>query len=217
MEQYLIHTCNKRKWYVDEFLIPSMRKQGIENILVYNDEYGEGQIPSLIKSYELIGDEDTWHLQDDIIISKKFKEITERRKEDIVCGFCNGFSVGQSGYVGIYSMWYSMPCIRISGAIFKHFISWLNTREVRKRLDVYFRENKHDDVFLEIFLKEYYPKMLVWNLAPNIVNHIDHLIGGSLINKDRNKDNSYIMSKYWDEPELLDDIEKKLKERRASA
>ena len=27
--QYLIHTCPKRKWYVDEYLIPSMQDQGI--------------------------------------------------------------------------------------------------------------------------------------------------------------------------------------------
>ena len=56
--------------------------------------------------------------------------------------------------------------------------------------------------------------MRVWNLAPNMVNHIDHLIGGSLINQGRNKPNEFLMSKYWEEPELLDDIEKRLKERR---
>jgi hypothetical protein len=45
-----------------------------------------------------------------------------------------------------------------------------------------------------------------------MVNHIDHLLGGSLINKDRAQNTEYIMSKYWEEPELLTNIEKLLKE-----
>ena len=39
MAYYLIHACNKRFWYVKEYLIPSMMLQGIpaENIFVYRD------------------------------------------------------------------------------------------------------------------------------------------------------------------------------------
>jgi len=51
-----------------------------------------------------------------------------------------------------------------------------------------------------------YPRMIVLNLAPNLVNHIDHLLGGSLINKDRGRGPEYIMSRYWEEPELIEDI-----------
>ena len=69
---------------------------------------------------------------------------------------------------------------------------------------------------MEIYLKEHYPRMRVWNIAPNIVNHIDHLIGGSILNKDRGKTTSEIMSKYWNEPDLLVDIENKLKGRRTA-
>ena len=90
----------------------------------------------------------------------------------------------------------------------------MNDESVRKKYRAYFDENKHDDVFLEMYLTQNFPTLRVWNLAPNIVNHIDHLIGGSLINQGRNKSTEFIMSKYWNEPELLNDIERRLKERR---
>ena len=212
MEKYLIHTCNKRLWYVNRYLIPSMCEQGIKkkNIVVYNDEIGEGQLISLIKSYDKTNGEDFWHLQDDIIISSKFKEETEKHNEGIVCGFCNKFSVSRPGRVNIFDMWYSMPCIRIPGNIFKEFVGWLNDPSTRHTFMCYFEENKHDDVLLESFLKTNYPKLQPYNLAPNIVNHIDHLLGGSIINKMRNKPLEFIMSTFWEEPELLVNIEKEL-------
>lgn len=107
-----------------------------------------------------------------------------------------------------------MPCIRIPDYIFGHFVSWMKEPNTQKKFRHYFNENKHDDVFLEFFLKENYPELIVWNVAPNMVNHIDHLIGGSLINKDRGKEPSELMATYWDEPKLLREIEEKLKERR---
>lgn len=189
-----------------------MRKQGIKrkNIVVYNDRKREGQLTSIINSYAKTNGEDFWHLQDDIIISSKFKEKTEEYNDGIVCGFCNGFSIGRPGRVVIFDMWYSMPCIRIPGKIFKDFIEWLNDDSVRVKFKCYFEENKHDDVLFEAFLKEHYTKIRPYNLSPNIVNHIDHLLGGSIINKTRDKPTNYIMSKFWDEPELLDCIEKEL-------
>ena len=214
MEQYLIHTCPQRKWYVDEYLVPSLAEQGIDNIIVYNDTDGKGQINALLKSFEYTSCNDTWHLQDDIIISSRFKELTEKYNDGIVCGFCNQFSNGRPGHVGLVSMWYSMPCIRIPGDIFTHFINWMHSGDTQRRFEAYFNEKKHDDVFLQYFLKENYKGLMLWNLKPNIVNHIDHLIGGSILNKERAKPTEYLMATYWDEPELLVDIENKLKERR---
>ena len=215
MENYLIHTCAERKWYVEEFLIPSMIEQGIKNISVYIDYDGDGNLTSLMKSYKCARNRDTWHLQDDIIISSRFKELTEENNKGIVCGFCNGFSGGQPGVTNVrYNMWYSMPCIRIPGDIFTHFISWLNDKGTQERYKFYFDENKHDDVLFQCFLMDNYPQLPVLNLAPNIVNHIDHLMGGSLINKARDKKLSFVMAKYWYEPELIIDIEEKLRERR---
>ena len=149
-------------------------------------------------------------MQDDIIISSKFKEKTEEYDSGIVCGFCNGFSISRPGRVVLFDMWYSMPCIRIPGYIFKEFVEWLNDESTKNTFRSYIEENKHDDVLFEAFMKNKYPKTLTYNLAPNIVNHIDHLLGGSIINKSRSKSTEFIMSRFWDEPELLDHIEQEL-------
>lgn len=209
---FLIHTCPKRIWYVRTFLIPSMLEQGIsdDDILVYNDENRDGQLTSFLKSYDYIKDEDTWHLQDDIIISKNFRKIAEERTEEIVCGFCNSYSKQQPGRTNAYNMWYSMPCIRISDRVFSGFYEWMYKQETRKKFRHYFMENKHDDVFLQFYVRENCPQMVIYNVAPNMVNHIDHLIGGSLINQMRDKSTQEIMSSYWEEPELLEELEKNI-------
>ena len=216
MAKYLIHSCKDRYWYVRYYLIPSLKKQGIpkEDIIVYNDDNKEGLLTSFIKSYDYIGDEDAWHLQDDIVLSKDFKKVADAHDTGIVCGFCNSFSRGNPGYVCLWNMWYSMPCIRIPGDILRNFIVWLKEPATQRRLKVYFEDNKHDDVLFEIFLREQYPHIRVGNVSPNMVNHIDHLIGGSLVNKDRNKKLSEVMSTYWGEPEVLIDVEQRLKKRR---
>jgi len=217
MEHYIIHTCAERKWYVENYLIQALTEQHINHIAVYIDYNKDGQIKSLINSYKCIGDKDAWHLQDDIIISSRFKELTEKNNSGIVCGFCNGFSSGQPGITNVWNMWYSMPCIRIPGSIFAHFVRWLQNEDAHKNYRDYFEENKHDDVLFQSFLKDNYSRTSVLNLAPNVVNHIDYLLGGSLLNKSRNYDRQFIMSKYWDEPDLLSDIEDKLEERRKEA
>lgn len=212
MSQYLIHTFPSRLWYVEGYLIPSMKAQGItdEQIIVYNDKNRDGELISFLKSLEATKDKDIWHIQDDVIISSKFKEVTETHNEGIVCGFCNSYSTGQSGTVLVWDMWYSMPCIRIPSSIAQHFLTWMRSPEVNKKYQNYFRDNKHDDIFLQFFLRENYATMRVENIAPNIVNHIDYLIGGSLINKDRPKTIPETMSSYWEEPQLLDDIANRL-------
>lgn len=212
MTQYMIHACNKRLWYVEQFLIPSLKEQGIKDsqIILYNDERREGLLTAFIHSCAYTNYVDTWHIQDDVIISRQFKEQTERYNEGIVCGFCNGYSKGQPGVANIYNMWYSMPCIRIPGYILREFEEWLNKPETRKKYMAYFQDNKHDDLFLQYFLEENYAKIRVMNLAPNLVNHIDHLIGGSMVNKIRDQGTEYIMSKYWADNDLLDKIEQEL-------
>ena len=46
--KYMIHCCPKRMWYVEEYLIPSMLRQGIDrdSIIIWNDNKG-GEIKSL--------------------------------------------------------------------------------------------------------------------------------------------------------------------------
>lgn len=216
---YMIHTCPKRKWYVDEFLIPSMTEQGIsrDSIIVSNDEDGDGCLVSFVNSWRKLPEEGgTWHLQDDVIISADFRRMTEAYDDGIVCGFCNSYASypGDIGYVPVDRMWYSFPCIRIPNDILKDFVLWFVTPEVRYKYKSHILAKKHVDVMFWDFLKEQYKDIKVLNMAPNIVNHVDHLIGGSLINAARNQTTEEIMAMYWNEPYLIVQLERELKCRK---
>lgn len=218
MAYIMIHTCPKRKWYVDEFLIPSMTEQGISpaDIIVYTDENHEGHLMAFMNSWKLLKGDGVWHLQDDVIISSDFRRKIEMYDDGIVCGFCNNYSPykEETGYVPVEKMWYSMPCIRIPNEIMKEFLAWFVITETQKKYKAYILEKKHSDVLFWDFLKERHPGMMVLHLAPNIINHVDHLIGGSLINKGRNEGPKDIMSLYWNEDCLITRLEKELQMRR---
>ena len=100
MAYYMIHTCEKRLWYVKQFLLPDMLRQGIEqdHILIYRDKNGIGNLRAWVDSCNRLAYQskkesikNVWHLQDDVVISKKFKTVTELyENHDIVCGFTCG-------------------------------------------------------------------------------------------------------------------------------
>lgn len=201
MSTYLIHACPKRIAYVNEYLVPSMLKQGIEreNILIYEDKFKLGNLQAFLASSELVihNTSGTWHLQDDIIISSKFKEVTESYDKGIVCGFCNKYSEDlQIGLRPVRDLWYSFPCIRIPNTVLKRFVEWMRRPEIQKKYRVYIEAGKFDDTLFRAFILERYPDKLIQNLCPNIVDNIDYLIGGSLINYSRTVDANSI---YFDE------------------
>ena len=92
MSKYLIHTMPKRMWYVCGYLIPSMVSQGIDrdDIKIFNDVHHLGCLHACMRVFSELPDEgQTWHLQDDVIISKDFKQVTETSFETIACGFAS--------------------------------------------------------------------------------------------------------------------------------
>lgn len=215
MAKYLIHSCNKRKWYVDQFLVPSMIKQGInqDDILVYNDNTKAGCLPSFIESAKMILDEPggVWHLQDDVIISSWFKRITEEFDRGIVCGFCSYYSKDvQSGCRPINDLWYSFPCIRIPNSILKGFIEWLSSASVQNKYQAYIKERKFVDTLFRIYVLDEHHKEIVRNLNPNIVDNVDYLLGGSTINYARAEKP---VSLYFQESELIEKLKMELSKR----
>ena len=120
MSKFMIHTYPKREWYVLKYLVPSMLKQGIdrEDIKIISDRDGIGNLKSWLKSLELV-EGDTWHLQDDIILSSEFKAKTEVLDylKTIVCGFVHyDFNTGSTlctGFTIPKFMFMSFPCIFI--------------------------------------------------------------------------------------------------------
>lgn len=215
--KYIIHTCPKREWYVKEFLVPSMIAQGIEkdNIKVWSDTEGIGNLRATMKSFSEfpMDGNGTWHLQDDVIISKDFKKLTERYNDGIVCGFCSHYSEGRpQGPTNIRNMWYSFPCIRIPNNLARECSRWFYQGAINNsKYTNWVHSRKHDDEAFKEFLRLKHPDIRSYNLAPNVVNHVDYLLGGSLVNSQRTQP---AVSIYWDEDELIEELEIKLKERR---
>ena len=217
--QYMIHACAERMWYVNDYLIPSMIEQGInrEQIIVWEDTERVGNLESFVRSMEWIAQnrnylEGTWHLQDDIVISKRFKELTDFHKRGIAAGFCNevfdGGNVNMIGLVPVAYGWYSFPCIRIPNFYANEFADWYRNDVLPNNLhgDLV-AEGKHDDALWNRFMAGAHQNEMCHNFIPNIVDHVDYLIGGSVVNKQRNG----IRRAYrFEEPEIVEELKSRL-------
>ena len=216
MAKYYIHTCPDRYWYVTEFLIPSMLAQGIkkEDITVYNDEAKEGTLQSYMRIYSEMPNDNygTWHLQDDVVISRHFRERTEQYDDGLVCGFCAAYQTGKPhGVVDVKNLWYSYPCIRVPNILATECARWFYQKASKdKRYESWIEANKFADEFFKVFLNEKYPDLKLRNLSPNLVNHIDYMLGGSTINKNFNKDRT---SLYWNEDDVVRKLQAQINER----
>ena len=215
MAKYMIHSCNQRKWYVDKYLVPSMLEQNIdeEDILIYLDSSNDGCLQSFINSIQNLSEEgDTWHLQDDVLVCSDFKVKTEQLYEaELVCGFASKYDAEAAipgVQFGIDNIWFSFPCIRISNSILKHFAIWFSSYvQNDNRFKSWITMRKHDDLLFRYFVQNYYKDIKGLNVAPNLVEHVDWLIGESIVNRGRD---SCIRSLYWNEEYLVNSLKKKL-------
>ena len=208
MATYMIHTMPKRMWYVRDFLIPAMLKQGIakENIIVYNDIEGAGTLQACLDSFSKVGNDTngTWHLQDDVVISSDFKEKTEQYDSGIVCGFASEYDKSKEiGLVKPKDMWYSFLCIRIPNFMAKNFVVWFN-EEMRDNpvYKAYWKDGTNDDLAFKMYIRTLNFEVPIRNLVPNIVNHVDYMIGGQVragAPRDR-----IITSKYWEDEAVIE-------------
>lgn len=217
MARYLIHACLERSWYVHDYLIPSLLKQGIlaENVDVYLDNNREGCLESCMKAFESVPDDDggIWHLQDDILISSKFKEMTEKYDSGVVCGHFYERHQYMADYVGevpVANMWFSFPCIRIPNKIARGCAEYYRNDILTNRAYTpWIVAKKYDDTIFNLYMVEHHSEMKVINLVPNLVAHVDYLIGGTQAGKSRGELEP--MSMYFEEPELIDILRKELK------
>lgn len=196
-KDYMIHCTPVRRWYVDGYLIPSMTEQGIDEdrITVWEDTDGVGNLESFVRSMQWVYDtqhymDGIWHMQDDIVISKRFAELTQEDHDGIVCGFCNeifdGGNVNLIGVVPAHFTWYSFTCMRIPNLYSGEFVEWFD-EHVRQNNEFpeLTDEGKNDDAVWKKFIEAKHPSATALNMIPNIVDHVDYLIGGSIVNKQR--------------------------------
>lgn len=198
MPEYMIHTCNSREWYVDDYLVPSMVEQGIsrKDITVWRDKNSEGNLASFVNSCKWIAenkprDGAIWHLQDDVVISERFFPETQKEYPGLACGFCNEtFDAERTNYFGTElipaMMWFSFQCVRIPNMMAAGFVDWLENNCIPNHLyDEYVESGKCDDSLFRFYVTENYPDHPAYNIFPNIVDHIDYLVGGTTINHQR--------------------------------
>lgn len=208
MARYMIHACPARMPYVVDYLLPSLLNQDIEekDIYIFNDTKKLGNLKAFIASLEWILEnwndvEGVWHIQDDVIISHDFRYITELCDKGMVYGF-------RSEFDDTDDLWYSFPCIRISNDVVVRFLHWLKTDAKKVSItSAMISNNKYDDALLMFWIRHYYKDYVV-RLSPNIVDHVDWLIGGSVVNKQRAK--KIVRSVDWKDEYLVEELKEKL-------
>lgn len=192
----LIHACSDRMPYVDSFLIPYLTANGWEksDISVWEDSKKRGCLRSYIDSYEALpANGDTWHLQDDVLPAKDFYKRAKDLENvpGIMCGFGNvhfeqyGRKFGQAS--NLADMFYSFPCIRIPNAMIKEWLKWFDEHKNTQELAGFVEGNKYVDYFFMLFIGDNPRHTLILNLKPCLVEHVDEYVGGSKVNKGREK------------------------------
>ena len=218
--RYMIHAVPKRLWYVEDFMIPSMLEQGIskKEIVVYCDDKRKGNLFSFMDSIRWCGEHQveggTWHIQDDALLSKKFAETTHKYNDGVVCGAVVkdwGPDYLKIGVQPVKELWFSFLCIRIPDDLAAECAFWFYS-DASKRQEGKYRNrilrNKHDDDFFQFFLFEKHPNMQITNLKPCIAEHVDFMIGGSLVNEERKRKINRVA--YWEDEDLIHQLEEDL-------
>ena len=217
MPKYMIHTYPPRLWYVEEFMIPSMTAQGIkrDDITVWNDTERMGNLAACMAAFEsCTGDGGTWHLQDDVVISADFAEKTREFDSGVVYGFCSRYfmdDVDIAGEVYAEDAWHSFQCVRIPNEYARGCVEWYKSGgPFSAETETLITLNKGDDTLFREYFTEKHGTDKAVNLSPNIVNHVDYLIGGSATNQWR----GYIVtSDKWADSGIITKLQTKLKER----
>lgn len=224
--KYMIHVCNDREWYVKDYLLPSMLDMGIpeKNITVWHDKKAIGNLASFVASCEWIGEntdlyDSTWHIQDDVVLGKNFREKAEQYYPGVANGFCNEIFDGErTNYLGVTTasgMWFSFQCVLIPNMIAKQFAEWFHNDCVPNNLYPQFvNTGRCDDSLFREYIVHHHPTIPAINIYPCIVDHIDYLIGGTIINGHQNRQGH--RAAYWRDAnldEVVAELEKKLKKR----
>ena len=72
------------------------------------------------------------------------------------------------------------------------------------------RSKKHDDTLFHMFVEDYYPNVNIFNLTPNLVDHVDYLIGGSIINYIRDEKETPAL--YFYDKSVVAELKERLKQ-----
>ena len=209
----LIHAYPKRMWYVEGWLVPELQRQGADEIEVWNDTEGKGNLRSFLDSCAArTGDGGTWHIQDDVLLCRDFVQHCREHDNGVVYGFCNvqfTDDPAQTGVVSVEDAWHSFQCIRIPDAYARECAAWFDGPGRTSGLfPIWISSGKMDDDVFRTFLLDQHGRETVENLKPNLVEHVDWIIGGSILSPWR----GYIArAHFWDDEELVRELKESVK------
>lgn len=209
----LIHACPARMWYVGDFLVPELRRQGADEIEVWNDTDGVGNLRACMASFAAReGDGGTWHIQDDVLPSASFVERARAHDCGVVYGFCNEDFTDdplQTGRVSVEDAWHSFQCVRIPDAWARECAAWLDgDGRNHEQYPLWISSGKMDDSVFRAYLLERNARDMAENLAPNLVEHVDWIIGGSVLHPWRGIP---ARAYYWDEDDRVDELKERIR------
>lgn len=214
----MIHSCNKRLWYVREYLIPYLITLGIpeRNIILWNDYKGIGCLKQWVSSCEYLSCNikpgyGVWHLQDDVLPSKDFYEFAKAHSKDIICnGFVskkgNSLKYTYAGHVNCLYNWMSFPCMYIPVKYTTGFYKWFIDHVITQgKYSKFVANNRYDDMLFWNYMHNNHRDITIHNVVPALIQHIDYLIGGTTINFQYTGDQT---AYYWNDVQLktFDDL-----------
>ena len=219
----LIHAVPRRMWYVDEFLIPSLLAQGADlaEVDVWLDDTGRGNLCSCMDAFAACPEDGggTWHIQDDVLVCRDFVRRARELDEGVVYGFCClwfGDDPDQTGRAYMPDAWHSFQCVRIPDAWARECAEWYSsgaweTESPNMELPAHKAGNRGDDSFFREFLQCRHGDGTVFNCRPNLVEHVDLLLGGSGLHQYREY---RATAHYFDDTDLVDQLRTELRARR---
>ena len=215
----LIHAVPQRMWYVNDFLIPALRAQGAEQIEVWNDVQRTGNLAACMASFAAReGNGGTWHLQDDVLPCRDFVARCRELDEGVVYGFCcRNFDDRLDAFGTVYTpdAWHSFQCIRIPDAYARDCAAWVDslawrTESPSAELPIRHKRGTGDDTFFHEYMNTKHPYEIVENVRPNLVEHVDWLLGGSTVQDWRD----YLArAEFWDDEALVDALRARIRAR----
>lgn len=205
----MIHAVPKRMWYVDKFLVPALIAQGISPV-IYCDHVGRGNLGACLESFRTMRGGGTWHIQDDVIISKRFAQLAEANDDGVCNGFCHSMWDDDPNIYGkVYppDLWHSFQCIRIPDDMARDFVKWVETAEHSSWVDIQIKRNQGDDFIFREYFQTVHGRETARNIAPNMVDHVDWLIGGSIVNQWRGHP---ARAELWEDEDLVEQLKTQL-------
>ncbi len=212
----MIHACPQRMWYVEDLLIPQLLEQGADSVAIWNDDEGLGNLEACMRAFRhCAGHGGTWHIQDDVLPCRDFvQRCREYESDGIVYGFCNEQfrdDPENTGRVRVSDAWHSFQCVRIPDDTARECSEWFYSGGWREstlpELAILKGMKKGDDSFFREFLLMRRSRSSVTNAEPNLVEHVDWIVGGSILSPWRG---FLARAYYWEDEALVEDLKQQI-------